>query len=127
MYFRGGHEVGPFHNTLAFNDWVQLAALPGFPMSERPPDPYRSLLPDKCSIYFTHGDLHLGNIIVSGTPGSRKVVGILDWEQAGWYPEYWEYCKLLIPGPCNHEWRESGWADMIMANYEEGWIAFSAY
>jgi len=21
------------------------------------------------------------------------VVAIIDWAQAGWYPDYWEYCK----------------------------------
>ena len=27
------------------------------------------------------------NIIVKG----GKIVAIVDWEMAGWYPEYWEY------------------------------------
>ncbi|KAK1912775.1 hypothetical protein P3342_004711 [Pyrenophora teres f. teres] len=36
---------------------------------------------------FTHGDLHSTNIIASGD----KVVGIVDWETAGWYPAYWKY------------------------------------
>ena len=43
------------------------------------------------SIVFTHGDFLPRNIIVK----DRKVVGILDWEMAGWYPEYWEYCKIM--------------------------------
>ncbi|EFR01046.1 serine/threonine protein kinase [Nannizzia gypsea CBS 118893] len=36
---------------------------------------------------FTHGDMNPSNIIVQGD----KVVGIIDWEFAGWYPSYWEY------------------------------------
>ncbi|KAI1415541.1 kinase-like protein [Hypoxylon sp. FL1857] len=36
---------------------------------------------------FTHGDLNPSNILVRG----NKVVGIIDWEFAGWYPPYWEY------------------------------------
>lgn len=23
----------------------------------------------------------------------QKIAAIIDWEQAGWYPAYWEYCK----------------------------------
>ncbi len=24
-----------------------------------------------------------------------KITGIIDWEDAGWYPEYWEYVKFF--------------------------------
>ena len=41
---------------------------------------------------FTHDDLVPPNIILSPGP-NPKVVAILDWGQAGWYPAYWEYCK----------------------------------
>lgn len=34
---------------------------------------------------FTHGDLNPANIIIRGD----QVVGIIDWEFAGWYPHYW--------------------------------------
>ena len=66
---------------------------------------YRDLFPDTGSVYFTHGDLTLGNIIVSGPPGFQRVKGIIDWEQAGWYPEYGEYCKMLYGVELDHEWR----------------------
>lgn len=36
---------------------------------------------------FTHADLNPFNILIRG----EKVVGIIDWEFAGWYPHYWEY------------------------------------
>ncbi|KAJ8133483.1 hypothetical protein O1611_g137 [Lasiodiplodia mahajangana] len=36
---------------------------------------------------FTHGDLNPFNILVR----DGKVVGIIDWEFSGWYPDYWEY------------------------------------
>ena len=108
IYFRGGEEAGPFHTVSAFNDWVQFTALPWLPVSERPVDPYRPLLPDICNVYFTHADLHLYNIIISDTPSRRSIVGIVDWGQAGWYPEYWEFCKLTIIGQHTHKWREGG-------------------
>ena len=35
----------------------------------------------------THGDLSSLNILVR----DDKIVGIIDWETAGWLPSYWEY------------------------------------
>ncbi|QKX64195.1 uncharacterized protein TRUGW13939_11368 [Talaromyces rugulosus] len=40
-------------------------------------------------IFFTHGDLNLRNILAE----NGKITGIVDWENAGWFPEYWEYTK----------------------------------
>lgn len=36
---------------------------------------------------FTHGDLGVQNILMR----DGAIVALLDWECAGWYPEYWEY------------------------------------
>ena len=45
---------------------------------------------------FTHGDIQKKNIIVERTssklPGNQDFsITILDWENAGWYPNYFEY------------------------------------
>ncbi|SPJ78902.1 uncharacterized protein FTOL_07293 [Fusarium torulosum] len=48
-------------------------------------------------ICFTHNDLCPPNILISKGP-DPTVVGIIDWEQAGWYPSYWEYCKARRVG-----------------------------
>jgi aminoglycoside phosphotransferase len=45
----------------------------------------------KHDIVFTHADLNLRNILVDEM---GKISGIVDWECAGWYPEYWEYTKM---------------------------------
>ncbi|KAK0468018.1 kinase-like protein [Desarmillaria tabescens] len=45
------------------------------------------------SIVFTHNDLHPCNILVDR---HLKITGIIDWEQAGWMPEYWEYTKACF-------------------------------
>ena len=42
-------------------------------------------------IQFAHTDLATTNIIISHT--STEVLGIIDWQESGWYPEYWEYLK----------------------------------
>ncbi|EON99437.1 putative phosphotransferase family protein [Phaeoacremonium minimum UCRPA7] len=44
---------------------------------------------------FTHGDLTPRNIIVDKSSGC--ITGILDWENAGWFPDYWEYANIMKP------------------------------
>ncbi|KAM5438413.1 hypothetical protein MferCBS31731_004990 [Microsporum ferrugineum] len=39
--------------------------------------------------FFTHADLNPTNIMID----QGKLSGILDWECAGFYPEYWEFTK----------------------------------
>lgn len=41
----------------------------------------------KYSIKFTHGDLAFHKILYL----DGKITGIIDWESAGWFPDYWEY------------------------------------
>ena len=51
---------------------------------------------------FTHGDLSSLNILVR----DDKIVGIIDWETAGWYPSYWEYTTASQVNPRNYFWLE---------------------
>lgn len=125
------YERGPFVSIRDFIDWIFVAATRQQSTTnvtgvERV---YRDLLPDHGNVFFTHGGLALGNIILSTTiPGSRtKIAGIIDWEQAGWYPEYWEYCKLLYGVEDDHEWRADGWANRLMKQFEDEWFAIAEY
>lgn len=36
---------------------------------------------------FTHGDLSLRHVYYL----NGRITGIIDWESAGWFPDYWEY------------------------------------
>ncbi|KAG2415381.1 hypothetical protein HFD88_006572 [Aspergillus terreus] len=49
---------------------------------------------------FTHGDLSSLNILARGD----NIVGIVDWETAGWYPSYWEYTSAYQVNPQNSFW-----------------------
>ncbi|KMP00997.1 hypothetical protein CIRG_01137 [Coccidioides immitis RMSCC 2394] len=40
-------------------------------------------------VFFTHADLNPANVLVH----SGRLSGFVDWEFAGWYPEYWEFTK----------------------------------
>ncbi|CAK5265413.1 unnamed protein product, partial [Mycena citricolor] len=41
---------------------------------------------------FAHCDIAPRNILVKG----NRIVAIVDWEMAGWYPEYWEYTQTYF-------------------------------
>lgn len=52
-------------------------------------------------ICFTHADLHPRNILVKKEakgPRGWRVSGIIDWQMAGYYAEYWEYTKAMYEG-----------------------------
>ncbi|KAF5722916.1 kinase-like domain-containing protein [Fusarium mundagurra] len=54
-------------------------------------------------IVFTHGDLNPRNIMVEriGNPATTRgwrLSGIIDWETAGYYPEYWDCTKSMFEG-----------------------------
>ncbi|KAF2208991.1 hypothetical protein CERZMDRAFT_100978 [Cercospora zeae-maydis SCOH1-5] len=51
---------------------------------------------------FTHGDLSSLNILCQGD----EVVGIIDWETAGWLPPYWEYVTAWNVNPQNAFWQK---------------------
>lgn len=83
---RDGKPIGPFVNEAAFNQLLR-----------NPNDPSRQ----NHRVFFTHADLNLRNILVdevTRADGSTSwhVSGIVDWENAGYYPEYWEYTKALF-------------------------------
>ncbi|KAI0202604.1 kinase-like domain-containing protein [Astrocystis sublimbata] len=93
---------GPFDDLAAFHEWLV-----------RPPKRSKSQsiywgqittqLKAEFSIVFTHGDIAARNIIVS----DGKIVALLDWEFAGWYPEYWDYV-FTLNGLDNQDWETLG-------------------
>lgn len=92
----GAPPPGPFPTADAFHDYfVSIAAAvsqnlnPGGAQLRYTP---QHIFPAYVPIAFTHGGLHPRNIIISTGPRPR-VVSIIGWEQAGWYPAYWELCK----------------------------------
>lgn len=53
-------------------------------------------------LVLTHGDLSSLNVLVR----RDEVVGIIDWETAGWFPSYWEYSSAKNSNYYNVVWAE---------------------
>ena len=101
----GGTYSGPFDTEAQLNNAFVQKYL------------YNSGLPHKAKYYrrvlplvlrnhgavFTHGDLQRKNMILK--EGGEIV--LIDWETAGWYPEYWEYALAMFAcGSWEDDWHE---------------------
>ncbi|PKX91188.1 uncharacterized protein P174DRAFT_376583 [Aspergillus novofumigatus IBT 16806] len=96
--------VGMHTAPYSFHDW--FAFLRRRPMPDPysvPIESYRYELPDDCAIKFTHGDLHRSNIVISSSRPYRTLA-IVDWEQSGWFPAYWEARKAQYTAWITEEW-----------------------
>ncbi|KAM5499011.1 hypothetical protein McaMca56_003401 [Microsporum canis] len=88
---------------------------------------------------FTHADFQCKNIIVRKTgceDGKNRKrmyeVTVIDWEEAGWYPSYWEYTVAAHASDWQDDWPnwlakmmdpydlEFAWVDMIHQSYYGG-------
>lgn len=68
----------------------------------------RSMRSEK--IVLTHNNLTPSNIIVR----DGMVVGILDWEMCGFYPDYWEFVKAYLFADWNGMWVKEKVPDRIL-------------
>ncbi|KAG5289073.1 PKc-like superfamily domain-containing protein [Histoplasma ohiense] len=80
---------GPFTSETEFWDYLsfKLTKLPKEALAR-----LRTRLPTSAPYTFTHGDLAFCNIIVK----DGNLAGILDWEDAGYFPVWWEYVAATI-------------------------------
>ncbi|KAJ9194968.1 hypothetical protein DTO027B5_5609 [Paecilomyces variotii] len=57
-------------------------------------------------IVFTHGDFKAHNILVDD---DGHLSGFLDWESAGWHPEYWEFTTAMRFGRNSWWFQVASW------------------
>lgn len=91
---RGGEQefIGPFQDQQEFKDAL-FAQANSVLFAHRMPTLHRLAAPVNATrhrICFTHADLAARNILVK----DGRLSGIVDWEFAGWYPEYWELVAM---------------------------------
>ena len=101
-------SIGPCKSEEEFNNLLmqptQDTYVQSFPHYERDLMRSKELLFSKAhKMVFTHGDISQYNILVMP---DGHVSAILDWELAGWYPEYWEYSMAWRFAPRGDWWFE---------------------
>lgn len=92
---------GPFESVADFHSFLRDGTSPSpdhFAEVTELIDRHTAAKPATC---FTHGDLSSMNILVRGD----HVVGIVDWDTAGWFPEYWEYTTASNVNMYNEFWK----------------------
>ncbi|OJJ66773.1 hypothetical protein ASPBRDRAFT_79060 [Aspergillus brasiliensis CBS 101740] len=120
------HEAGPFATVRDFHAWFTF--LPRRRMSDPysvPVEPFRHDLPDECAIRLTHNDLHRSNIMITSTPPYR-VLAVIDWEQSGWLPEYWESRKAQWTADRVEPWSTT-YLPMILDQFASTWEPWDYY
>jgi hypothetical protein len=102
MFFSFNHLVDPFlvsePSMTGFLGYLRV----GYPIHKNMRT-LQTTLARYWETTLTHGDLHRNNIIVSVNP--PRIIAIIDWGQAGWYPDYWEHCKALYTSFYSGQWR----------------------
>ncbi|KIY74136.1 hypothetical protein CYLTODRAFT_416395 [Cylindrobasidium torrendii FP15055 ss-10] len=100
--FQSGKPIGPFENTAQLHAQTFCTVLPA--ELELASSELKAFIADRhlrgYEIKFTHGDIMLHNIIADE---NLKPVALVDWECAGWMPEYWEKASSLR-GAFMHMW-----------------------
>ena len=97
------HSIGPCEDGAEFNDLLLAPARSGWVRISDPDYEDRLAKAERLhavrhEVVFTHGDISPHNILVLD---DGSVSALLDWEAAGWYPEYWEFTtawRLSKPG-----------------------------
>ena len=128
--FRTAEEVGLALALASRNNWEQTGQHGWIPMFF---SRHLAAALKNHGVKFTHGDLHMRNILVEkvltksgivGTGSSAaeadqlwgyRVKGIVDWESAGWYPAYWEYASAVARFQSQSDWLEG--VDTIIEPY----------
>ncbi|KAK0741800.1 hypothetical protein B0T21DRAFT_381581 [Apiosordaria backusii] len=114
---------GPFPNVSNFHSYFVATAVALSQNKQKDDDPAKinyqphHLFPDNVPIVFTHGALHPRNIIVSMDGQNQPtVISVIGWEQAGWYPAYWELCKA------RHECSKASEQGTLLGDWESKYL-----
>ncbi|KAB8222529.1 hypothetical protein BDV33DRAFT_229564 [Aspergillus novoparasiticus] len=119
--FIGSIRKGPLYDRAFHVNYMYEAG----PFRYIPVEPFRHVLPDDCAIKFTHGDLHRSNIIVTPTT-PYCILALVDWEQSGWLPEYWETQKARCTADRGESWSTT-YLPEILGQFASTWNPWDYY
>ncbi|OBT79751.1 hypothetical protein VF21_01413 [Pseudogymnoascus sp. 05NY08] len=103
------HIVGPYETSDEFHDYLLAPARNS--SSFKSQEEFEEALQrarklrtlERPRVKFTHGDLKHHNILIDE---GGHVTGFLDWEAAGWLPEFGEYTTAMRYLPAGNWWYE---------------------
>jgi hypothetical protein len=98
------HCIGPCESESDFNNCLlSVASEHSFPSRELYEEKLACAMRMQSmrhDIVFTHGDLKHHKIMAH----NGHVSGFIDWESAGWYPDYWEFTTAMRFCPRDFWW-----------------------
>lgn len=102
--------MGPFENEAELHEYLlSPASTHGFKSTEEYEETLsraRRIQQRPHRVTFTHGDFKAHNILVDD---DGHLSGVLDWESAGWYPEYWEFTTAMRFGKNSWWYQLASW------------------
>jgi len=118
-------QAGPFTSVKNFHDYYLSLVIRRFPNASDVLAPLRAQFPEDAAVAFSHNDLDESNILVSKSD-PPSLVAIIDWHQAGWYPEYWEQCKARW-GHSGCDWGEDYLSKLLTSQVASSEQVFNAF
>ncbi|KAH7358429.1 kinase-like domain-containing protein [Plectosphaerella cucumerina] len=116
VYFT--YHSPPCRDEVNFNVFVLSSLYETTPPLLR--EAFRRRLRTNHRIVFSHCDLTPRNILVH----EGKISGLVDREDSGWYPEYWEYVKFF-QRPADKGWKDYA-EDIFPEYYHDELVDFTA-
>lgn len=116
VYFT--YHSPPCRDEAAFNEFLLSALYENVPPLVR--EAFSRRLRTDHRIVLSHCDLAPRNILVR----DGEIKGLVDWEDSGWYPEYWEYVKFF-QRTADKEWKQYA-EDIFPELYHDELVDFIA-
>ncbi|KAF4504035.1 hypothetical protein G6O67_008655 [Ophiocordyceps sinensis] len=116
LYFT--YHSAPCHDEGGFNEFLLSSLYKHTPPLVR--EAFSRRLRANHRIVLSHCDLTPRNILVK----DGRVMGIVDWEDSGWYPEYWEYVKFF-QRTADKDWKQYA-EDIFPELYHDELVDFIA-
>ncbi|KJZ73919.1 hypothetical protein HIM_06587 [Hirsutella minnesotensis 3608] len=116
LYFT--YHSAPCYDERGFNEFLLSSLFNHTPPLVR--EAFSRRLRANHRIVLSHCDLTPRNILVH----DGRVVGIVDWEDSGWYPEYWEYVKFFQRA-ADKDWKQYA-EDIFPELYHDELVDFIA-
>lgn len=116
LYFT--YHSPPCHDEGEFNEFLLSSLYEHIPPLVR--EAFSRRLRTDHRIVLSHCDLTPRNILVK----DGSITGLVDWEDSGWYPEYWEYVKFF-QRTADKDWKQYA-EDMFPELYHDELVDYIA-